>query len=94
MMMTELKFSTDNIPDGDWKTYKKHALTKAIKIDGPFTVETSEGPLHCDDGYLAIDSRDYPYPIATEEFQKIYDEVDPSGTPWPYYDQAGLHLYA
>jgi hypothetical protein len=33
---------------------------------------TSEGTLRCQGGYLAIDSRGYPYPIADEEFQRIY----------------------
>jgi len=59
-----------------WKTYRKTSLIRATKINGPFTVETSEGPLHCEDGYLAIDARGYPYPIATDEFKLIYEEVN------------------
>lgn len=27
--------------------------------------------LRCEDGYLAMDSRGYPYPIATDEFESI-----------------------
>lgn len=59
-------FSIESMPAGDWETYRKKVLTQAIKIDGPFRVETSEGPLNCADGYLARDARGYPYPIATD----------------------------
>lgn len=58
-----------------WLQYRKRVPTRAIKIDGPFTVRTSEGPLHCQDGYLAKDARGYPYPIATAEFALSYDKV-------------------
>jgi len=70
-------FSMTNLPsDSDsWPTYQKKVPTRAIKINGPFEVETSEGPLKCRDGYLALDARGYPYPIATEEFDLIYEPV-------------------
>lgn len=68
-------FSTDNLPEDGWKSYKKVVPTKMVKVDGPFTVETSEGPLHCNDGFLAVDARGYPYPIATDEQALIYEEV-------------------
>lgn len=67
-------------PGGDYegfdekaKMYRKTALTKAVRIVGPFRVETSEGPLNCEDGYLAKDARGYYYPIAADEFEKIYE---------------------
>ena len=63
----------------DAKSYRKKVLTKAVKISGDFYVETSEGNMYCKDGYLAVDSRGYPYPIATEEFEQIYDEVKEGG---------------
>lgn len=72
--MTE--FSTANLPTEGWHTYQKTALTKATRIVGPFTVNTSEGLLSCEDGYLAVDARGYPYPIATDEFTLIYERVD------------------
>lgn len=70
-------FSEDSLPGvpGDWPAYRKTATTHATKIEGPFTVETSEGPLSCEDGYLAVDSRGYPYPIATDEFEAIYEPI-------------------
>lgn len=57
------------------KQYRKTAITKAMRIDGPFIVQTSEGQLQCQDGYLAVDARGYPYPIAADEFVLIYEEV-------------------
>ncbi len=61
--------------DAGWASYQKKVHTQAIKIDGAFEVETSEGNLTCKDGYLCIDARGYPYPVATDEFKLIYDPV-------------------
>lgn len=74
------QFSKDNLPnDGPggegWAQFRKTALTNAIRIDGPFRVETSESenePFLCEDGWLAVDARGYPYAIADDEFRKIY----------------------
>lgn len=69
-------FNKGFLPDmSKAKTYRKKVLTKAIRIEYPFVVETSEGPLSCEDGYLAIDARGYPYPIAKGEFELIYEEA-------------------
>lgn len=68
-------FNKNNIPsDAEWKLYQKKVKTKAVRIEGSFIVETSEGPLKCQDGFLCIDARGYPYPVATEEFELIYQE--------------------
>lgn len=73
----KLAYSTDNLPAiGEFATYKKKVTTKAVKVDGPFAVHTREGTLTCQDGYLAIDSAGYPYPIAKEEFEAIYEPVE------------------
>jgi hypothetical protein len=72
-------YSVSNLPAGypaSWPQYRKVSLTRATRIDGPFTVDTSEGPLHCADGYLAVDARGYPYPIAADEFALIYERAD------------------
>ena len=37
-----------------------------VRIDGPFTVETAEGPLRCEDGWVALDTNGDPYPIAAD----------------------------
>jgi len=64
----------------NWPLYQKKALTPAIRIEEPFTVMTDEGPLTREDGgYLAVDARGYPYPIAAEEFEIIYEKVDRDG---------------
>lgn len=65
--------------DENWGLYRKTALTNATRLDGPFVVETSEGPLRCEDGFLAVDARGYPYPIAAEEFELIYEPVHGEG---------------
>lgn len=56
-----------------WPSYRKRTLTRAMRIEGPFTVRTDEGELTCEDGWLAIDARGYPYPIAADEFELIYE---------------------
>lgn len=58
------------------KLYRKKKLTRAVRMHGPFTVETREGSLTCQDGYLAVDNAGYPYPIDHEEFVNIYEVVD------------------
>lgn len=58
-----------------WALYRKTRITQARRIQGPFRVITREGAIECSDGYLALDSNDYPYPIAKDEFEKIYEEV-------------------
>ncbi len=69
-------FRKGELPDTlDFGLYQKKVKTQAAKIDGPFTVETSEGPLTCKDGYLCLDARGYPYPVATDEFALIYAEA-------------------
>jgi len=73
-------FSKGNVPlsyvGGEhwhWQSYQKKVKTRALRIDGPFTVETSEGTLNCKDGFLCIDARGYPYPVAKDEFELIYE---------------------
>ena len=68
-------YSRDSLPTdpAGWQKYRKTLLTSAVRIDGPFTVQTDEGPLSCQDGWLAIDARGYPYPIAADEFSRIYE---------------------
>lgn len=68
-------YSRDNLPSdpATWTGYRKKTVTRALRIEGPFTVLTAEGPLTMPDGYLAIDSRGWPYPIDAREFEAIYD---------------------
>lgn len=72
-------FTTENLPIEGWREYRKKVTTRMVRIDGPFTVETREGPLTCPDGYLAVDACGYPYPIAADEHALIYG--DPAVEP-------------
>lgn len=70
------RFNKENLSSvTGWQGFRKTSITQAVKMDSPFRVETSESenePFYCEDGYLAIDARGYPYAIATDEFEKIY----------------------
>lgn len=67
-------YNINNLPPSGWISYRKKVWTQAMRINGPFSVETREGTSTCPDGYLAIDSGGWPYPIAKEEFENIYDQ--------------------
>lgn len=72
-----------DVPGGAaWAEFQKKATTRAIRVEGPFRVETSESenePFYCEDGWLAVDARGYPYAIADDEFQLIYEPVAREG---------------
>lgn len=63
----------DNLPIDGWSEYRKVPLTRMCRMDGPFTVQTREGALTCPDGFLAVDSGGWPYPIAADEHGRIYE---------------------
>lgn len=69
-------YDREHLPEGEWGTYRKTALTRMIRIAGPFRVMTDEGPLVCRDGFLAMDKRGNPYPIAADEQVLTYEPVD------------------
>lgn len=56
--------------------WRKRKLTAAVRILGPFSVETQEGVLTCKDGYLAVDSAGWPFPIDLDEFEALYEPVE------------------
>ena len=74
-------YSRENMPEGfdeNADEFRKTTTIKAVKIAGPFAVQVDGDPgntISIEDGYLALDSRGYPYPIATAEFEGIYAEV-------------------
>lgn len=63
-------------PENSFNEFRKKVTTKAVRMVGPFKVVTREGVLECDDGWLAIDSGGWPYPISAQEFARIYEPVD------------------
>jgi hypothetical protein len=66
-------FDLDHLPGEGWTIWRKTALTRAIRISGAFAVDTPEGVMVCEDGWLALDSRGNPYPIDAAEFAAIYE---------------------
>jgi hypothetical protein len=75
MRCFELGVTPAFLPSLTFTTYRKKVLTRATRVDGPFQVETTEGILTCQDGWLAFDARGNPYPIANDEFNLIYEAV-------------------
>lgn len=72
--MTTFKLG-DDLPEAGRRVFRKVVPTQMVRVEGPFTVETSEGPLSCEDGWVAKDARGYLYPIATKEQALIYEEI-------------------
>lgn len=65
----------------NFQNYMKRGITPATRIVGEFEVETREGKLKCQDGYLAIDAEGYPYPIDKEIFLKTYVQLQMQTMP-------------
>jgi hypothetical protein len=61
---------------GEPGEFRKTRTTRAWRILGPFRVQTREGLMSCDDGWLAVDAHGNPYPIAADEFDRIYEPVE------------------
>lgn len=75
--MSQTLFTKDNLPAGDFGEYRKDYSTRAMRIEGTFHCLTSEGNVaSCSDGWLAVDSRGYPYPINAIEFDITYTRVE------------------
>ena len=79
-------FTADNLPDGDWRTYRKTQPIEAMHMDEPFTVQTREGVVKCESGWLAKDSDGQPYPIADDEFENVYEPEAPADPAEPASD--------
>jgi hypothetical protein len=72
-------YTAENLPPRQaFSEFAKQGTTPALRIEGPFTVETSEGPLTCSDGWLAIDSAGNPYPIDAGVFAETYKLAEPA----------------
>lgn len=74
--MTEPLYTRDALPNEAFEHYQKVRPTPAVRIPGSFSCLTSEGNIAtCSDGWLAIDSRGYPYPINSFEFDLTYRQA-------------------
>jgi hypothetical protein len=74
--MSEPIYTRATLPSEGWATYRKRSLTRARRVEGPFLVETPQGPLRCQDGWLALDANGDPYPIAADVFDATYRAVE------------------
>lgn len=67
-----------NLPElapDTWPEYFKQVPTRMVRVAGPFTVLVhgdEGGEIKCQDGFLAVDARGYPYPISADEHALIY----------------------
>lgn len=67
-------FDRDTLPDSAFPYYARRVTaTRALRIRGPFAVETLEGRMVCKDGWLALDVAGNPYPIDVEVFAKTFE---------------------
>ena len=74
----DLFFTHDNLPKAGLQPFRKIRCTPAVKILGAFHCLTSEGNVaSCADGWLAVDSQGYPYPVNSFEFEATYRLVLP-----------------
>lgn len=76
-------FTRDNIAGIVFGLFSKRVPTQAVRIDGPFTTQTLEGTLLCDDGWLALDGSNNPYPISAEQFELLYGPGEAMQEPGP-----------
>lgn len=67
-----IKITKDSLPTSGWQEFIKTEPTLMIRIDGPFEVETRNGELRCQDGYLALDAGGWPYPIDYDVQERTY----------------------
>jgi hypothetical protein len=57
----------------DFFTFEKVGETRMARIQGPFSCVTIDGNVAtCDDGWLAVDSEGYLYPVADAVAQRSY----------------------
>ena len=73
------RYTKDSLPLGDWQYFRKTATTQMARVNGPFVVETLHGSVICQDGWLAVDTAGYPYPIAADEHTNSYEPSEGQG---------------
>lgn len=81
--MDDAFYTVDNVGAVEgFEAFRKIRVTHALRVKGTFHCLTSEGNVaSCTDGWLAVDSRGYPYPINATEFDLTYEPVVPADTP-------------
>ena len=72
----ERAWTAENVAEaGPWQEFYKVLPTRMRRMDGPFTVQTREGVLRCEDGWLALDEHGDPYPIAADVHASAYQDA-------------------
>jgi len=72
------KFTRDNVPTSRLRWYERKVIgTLMMRVNGPFSVETREGELVCEDGWLAVYMNGDPYPIADDVQKKTFHPIHP-----------------
>lgn len=69
------RYTKDSLPLGPYQTFRKTTTTDMVRLTGAFTCDTINGTVLCQDGWLAIDSAGYPYPITVDEQANTYELV-------------------
>lgn len=69
-------WTAENVAEaGPWQEFYKVLPTRMRRMDGPFTVRTREGVVRSEDGWLALDANDDPYPVAADVHTATYQEA-------------------
>jgi len=55
--------------------YRHKKRARAMRVEGPFDVETRDGLKHCEDGYLLLDEDGWPTAMDLEDFRKTYESA-------------------
>lgn len=77
--MRHRTFDRYTLPKDGWKRYRQRGTRWMFPASGPLTVITREGSYSLGEewsGFIAVDARGYPYPIAGDEHEITYEAVD------------------
>lgn len=72
-------FTKENLGDHEdleFLQFRKLGFTEAARVSGTFEVETTEGKMRCRNGWIAIDAKGNPYPIADEVLRASYERIE------------------
>jgi len=58
-----------------WAPYLNTNATFARRMEGPFVTYDGVDYLRCEDGYLCMDERGFPYPVGATRFEESYKQI-------------------
>ncbi len=67
-------FDVNNLPANidKFKRYTSTVVTRAYRVNGPFTVITKKGAVECQDGYVVLDAKRVPHAMDKGRFESLY----------------------